>query len=132
MVVVGPCSIHDEDAALGYANHLKDVSERVAENLYLIMRVYFEKPRPTVGWKGLINDPYLDDSFEIENGLPIGRTSLRNILASGLPTAAEALDLLRYSTGMISSAGLSWGQNHRITNPSRNGQRPVFCRGVQK
>ena len=63
MVVVGPCSIHDVDAALDYAKRLKDLSERVAENLYLIMRVYFEKPRTTVGWKGLINDPNLDDSF---------------------------------------------------------------------
>ena len=92
MVVVGPCSIHDADAALDYANRLKDLSARVAENLYLVMRAYFEKPRTGVGWKGLINDPNLDDPFEIENGLPIGRTSLRDILALGLPTATEALD----------------------------------------
>ena len=94
MVVVGPCSIHDVDAALDYANRLKDLSARVAENLYLIMRVYFEKPRTTVGWKGLINDPNLDDSFDIENGLTIGRTLLRDILALRLPPATEALDTI--------------------------------------
>ena len=92
MVVVGPCSIHDVDAALDYANHSKDLSARVAENLYHVMHVYLEKPRATVGWKGLIHDSNLDDSFETENGLPIGRTLLRDILALGLPTATEALD----------------------------------------
>ena len=92
MVVVGPCSIHDVDAALDYANRLKDLSERVAENLYLVMRVYFEKPRTIVAWKGLINDPNLADSFEIENGLAIGRTLLRDILGLRLPTPTEALD----------------------------------------
>ena len=92
MVVVGPCSIHDVDAALDYAKRLKHLSVRVADDLYLVMRVYFEKPRTTVGWKGLINDPKLDDSFEIENGLAIGRTLLRDILGLRLPTPTEALD----------------------------------------
>ena len=69
MVVVGPCSIHDVDAALDYARRLKALSERVAQRLYIVMRVYFEKPRTTVGWKGLINDPALNDSYDIETGL---------------------------------------------------------------
>ena len=119
MVVVGPCSIHDVDAALDYANRLKDLSARVAENLYLVMRVYFEKPRTTVGWKGLINDPNLDDSFEIENGLTIGRTLLREILALGLPTATEALDPItpQYLHDLISwsaiGARTTESQTHR-------------------
>ena len=75
------------DPALDYANRLKDLSVPVAENLYLFMRVYFEKPRTTVGWKGLINDPSLDGSFEIENSLTIGRTLLRDMQALELPTA---------------------------------------------
>lgn len=119
MVVVGPCSIHDVDAALDYANRLKDLSERVDENLYLIMRVYFEKPRTTVGWKGLINDPNLDDSFEIENGLTIGRTLLKDILALGLPTGTEALDPItpQYLNDLISwsaiGARTTESQTHR-------------------
>ena len=92
MVVVGSCSIHDVTAALDYANRLTDLSALVAGNLYLVMRVYFETPHTTIGWKGLINDPNFDDSFEIEIGLTIGRTLLRDILALGLTTATEALD----------------------------------------
>ena len=92
MVIVGPCSIHDADAALDYAMRLKHLAVQVADDLYLVMRVYFEKPRTTIGWKGLINDPHLDDSFEIENGLAIGRTLLRDILGLRLPTPTEALD----------------------------------------
>ena len=68
-VVVGPCSIHDTDAALDYARKLKGLADKVADTLYIVMRVYFEKPRTSIGWKGLINDPYLDDSFKIEDGL---------------------------------------------------------------
>ena len=73
LVVVGPCSIHDPVAAHDYANRLKVLSEKVKDTLYLVMRVYFEKPRTTVGWKGLINDPDMNDSFNIEKGLHIGR-----------------------------------------------------------
>ena len=119
MIVVGPCSIHDVDAALDYANRLKDLSARVAENLYLVMRVYFEKPRTTIGWKGLINDPNLDDSFEIETGLTMGRTLLRDILALGLPTATEALDPItpQYLHDLISwsaiGARTTESQTHR-------------------
>ena len=92
MVVVGPCSIHDRDAAIDYAAKLKTLSDELKDTLYIIMRVYFEKPRTTTGWKGLINDPSLDDSFDIEAGLKLGRTLLRDLLAMGLPTATEALD----------------------------------------
>ena len=92
MVVVGPCSIHDRDAAIDYATRLKALSDELKDTLYIIMRVYFEKPRTTTGWKGLINDPALDDSFDIEAGLKLGRSLLRDLLAMGLPTATEALD----------------------------------------
>ena len=92
IVVVGPCSIHDRDAAMEYANRLKALAQELNDSLYIVMRVYFEKPRTTTGWKGLINDPHLDDSFDIEEGLKIGRTLLRDLLVMGLPTATEALD----------------------------------------
>ncbi|MDX1452373.1 MAG: 3-deoxy-7-phosphoheptulonate synthase [Oleiphilaceae bacterium] len=91
-IVVGPCSIHDVDAAKEYALRLKKLADKVQDTLYLVMRVYFEKPRTTVGWKGLINDPHLNDSFEIEEGLHIGRRLLVDIAEIGLPTATEALD----------------------------------------
>lgn len=91
-VVIGPCSIHDVDAAMDYARRLKELAAEVADTLYLVMRVYFEKPRTTVGWKGLINDPHLNDSFKIEEGLHIGRKLLLDILDMGLATSTEALD----------------------------------------
>ncbi len=91
-VVVGPCSIHDVDAALDYAKHLKSLSDELEDTLYIVMRVYFEKPRTTVGWKGLINDPHLNDSFKIQEGLHIGRKLLLDIAELGLPTSTEALD----------------------------------------
>ena len=92
MVVVGPCSIHDVNAAKEYAARLKQLADEVSDTLYLVMRVYFEKPRTTVGWKGLINDPHMDDSFDIEEGLHIGRRLLADLAEMGLPTATEALD----------------------------------------
>jgi 3-deoxy-7-phosphoheptulonate synthase len=91
-VVLGPCSIHDVDAAMDYAARLKKLADRVSEKLLLIMRVYFEKPRTTVGWKGLINDPDLNDSFHVEKGFHMGRQLLLDITKLGLPTATEALD----------------------------------------
>ena len=92
MVVVGPCSIHDTDAAIDYAKKLKGLADKVSDTLYIVMRVYFEKPRTAIGWKGLINDPYLDDSFKIEDGLRKGRKLLLDIVDLGLPTSSEALD----------------------------------------
>jgi len=91
-VVVGPCSIHDVAAAREYAQRLKDLSARVDSTLLLIMRVYFEKPRTTVGWKGLINDPDLDDSFHIEKGILLARELLLYVAELGLPAGTEALD----------------------------------------
>ena len=92
MVVVGPCSIHDLKSAHDYANRLKALEEKVGDTLLIVMRVYFEKPRTTTGWKGLINDPFMNDSFKITDGLHIGRQLLHDILEIGLPTATEALD----------------------------------------
>lgn len=91
-VVVGPCSIHDVDAALDYAARLKQLAAEVEDTLYIVMRVYFEKPRTTVGWKGLINDPHLNDTFKIQQGLHIGRKLLLDVAEMGLPTSTEALD----------------------------------------
>jgi len=91
-VVVGPCSIHDVAAAREYASHLRALATRVESTLVLIMRVYFEKPRTTVGWKGLINDPDMDDSFHIEKGIAIARNLLLHIAELGLPAGTEALD----------------------------------------
>ena len=91
-VVVGPCSIHDIKAAHEYATRLKAISDELEDELFIIMRVYFEKPRTTIGWKGLINDPNMDDSFHIEKGLYAARELLLYLAELGLPTATEALD----------------------------------------
>ena len=92
MVVVGPCSIHDPKAAMDYAQRLKQLADKVSDTLLIVMRVYFEKPRTTTGWKGLINDPHINDSFKITEGLHVGRQLLLDIADLGLPTATEALD----------------------------------------
>jgi 3-deoxy-7-phosphoheptulonate synthase len=92
LVVVGPCSIHDPDAARDYAARLHALAGRVSDRLLVIMRVYFEKPRTTVGWKGLINDPHLDDTFDVATGLRLARSLLIEIARMGLPTATEFLE----------------------------------------
>ncbi len=92
IVVTGPCSIHDSESALEYAKRLKKLQDRYSESLYIVMRVYFEKPRTTVGWKGFINDPYLDDSFCIDDGLAKARKLLVDLAEMGMPTGTEALD----------------------------------------
>ena len=106
MVVIGPCSIHDTKAAMEYANLLVKQRERFAGELEIIMRVYFEKPRTTVGWKGLINDPYMDNSFRINDGLRMARELLLNINELGLPAGTEFLDVIspQYIADLI-----SWG-----------------------
>ncbi len=91
-IVVGPCSIHDPVAALEYGRRLKKLADELSDTLYIVMRVYFEKPRTTVGWKGLINDPHMNDSFKIEEGLQIGRQLLIDLADIGLPLSTEALD----------------------------------------
>jgi 3-deoxy-7-phosphoheptulonate synthase len=92
LIITGPCSIHDGDAALEYARLLKDLSREVSDRICLIMRVYFEKPRTTVGWKGLINDPFLDGSCDMDTGLRRARSLLSEINALGVPTATEILE----------------------------------------
>ncbi len=94
LVVIGPCSIHDPVAALDYARRLKEQREKYKDTLEIVMRVYFEKPRTTVGWKGLINDPYLDESFRIDEGLRIARQLLIEINRLGLPAGSEFLDVI--------------------------------------
>ncbi len=107
-VVVGPCSIHDIDAAEVYAQKLKPLADYVRDKMLLIMRVYFEKPRTTVGWKGLINDPDMDDSFHIDKGLILARTLLLKIAELGLPAGTEALDPIvpQYIGELISWAAI--------------------------
>ena len=97
-VVVGPCSIHDTEAAMEYANLLLEEKNNLKEELLIIMRVYFEKPRTTIGWKGLINDPDLDNSFDIDKGLSVSRQLLRNINDLGMPAGTEFLDCLLYTS----------------------------------
>ena len=106
LVVIGPCSIHDPSAALDYARRLKALRTQYADTLEIVMRVYFEKPRTTVGWKGLINDPYLDESFRIDEGLRIARQLLVEINRLGLPAGSEFLDVIspQYLGDLI-----SWG-----------------------
>ena len=105
-VVVGPCSIHDRDAAMEYANLLLEEKNKLKKELLIIMRVYFEKPRTTVGWKGLINDPDLDNSFNIDKGLSISRQLLRDINDLGMPAGTEFLDVItpQYIADLV-----SWG-----------------------
>jgi 3-deoxy-7-phosphoheptulonate synthase len=106
LVIIGPCSIHDPAAAIDYARQLKVQRDKYADSLEIVMRVYFEKPRTTVGWKGLINDPYLDESFRIDEGLRIARQLLIEINRLGLPAGSEFLDVIspQYLGDLI-----SWG-----------------------
>ena len=106
LVIMGPCSIHDVKAAKDYAGKLKEAKDRLANDLLVVMRVYFEKPRTTVGWKGLINDPFLDDSFRINDGLRIARRLLLDLNEMGMPVGCEFLDMItpQYSADLV-----SWG-----------------------
>jgi len=106
LVIIGPCSIHDPDAARDYASRLKEMRDKLSDDLLIVMRVYFEKPRTTVGWKGLINDPDLDNSFKINKGLKLARRLLVDLNDMGVPAASEYLDLItpQYLADLI-----SWG-----------------------
>jgi len=117
VVVVGPCSIHDHAQALDYARRLKAEADRLAGELLVVMRVYFEKPRTTVGWKGYINDPHLDGSFAINEGLELARRLLLEVLEIGLPVGTEFLDLL--SPQFISDL-VSWGAIGARTTESQS------------
>jgi 3-deoxy-7-phosphoheptulonate synthase len=119
MAIVGPCSIHDPEGALDYARRLVALRERLSPSLFIVMRVYFEKPRTTVGWKGLINDPHLDDSCDLETGLHKARRLLVEINRLGLPTATEFLDPImpQYIADLVSWAAIgartTESQTHR-------------------
>jgi 3-deoxy-7-phosphoheptulonate synthase len=108
LVVVGPCSIHDVAAAKEYADYLTGQRRRLGKQLLILMRVYFEKPRTSIGWKGLINDPHLDGSYDMETGLRIGRGLLRDLAELGLPTASEVLDPIspQYHAELMSWAAI--------------------------
>ncbi len=119
MIVVGPCSVHDTKAAIEYAKKLTVLAEQLKQELFIVMRVYFEKPRTTVGWKGLINDPYLDGSFQIDKGMSLARELMIQINEMGLPIANEALDPIspQYMQDLISwsaiGARTTESQTHR-------------------
>jgi 3-deoxy-7-phosphoheptulonate synthase len=117
VVVVGPCSIHDHDQAMDYARRLKNEADKHAKDLIVVMRVYFEKPRTTVGWKGYINDPHLDGSFAMNEGLEMARKLLLDVLDTGLPVATEFLDLL--SPQFISDL-VTWGAIGARTTESQS------------
>jgi len=119
LVIVGPCSIHDTVSALDYARRLAALSREVEDRLFIVMRVYFEKPRTTVGWKGLINDPYLDDSGDMAHGIKVARQLLLDVAALGLPAATEVLDPIipQYIADLLSwtaiGARTTESQTHR-------------------
>ena len=119
LVITGPCSVHDEDAALDYASRLKALSDELSERILIVMRVYFEKPRTTVGWKGLIYDPHLDDTFDINEGIRKARSLLMKVSELGLPTGTEFLDPIvpQYLAGLVSWAAIgartTESQTHR-------------------
>ncbi|PMG82103.1 3-deoxy-7-phosphoheptulonate synthase [Vibrio breoganii] len=106
LVIVGPCSIHDTEAALEYGKRLKVLRDELGDRLEVVMRVYFEKPRTTVGWKGLINDPYMNDTFKLNDGLRMARKLLLDLTDIGLPTAGEFLDMI---TPQYVGDLISWG-----------------------
>lgn len=119
LLIVGPCSIHDTKAGIEYAQKLAELAAEVKDKIYIVMRVYFEKPRTTVGWKGLIMDPALDGSDDIATGLKVARTFLREVIDTGLPTATELLDPItpQYIADLISwsaiGARTTESQTHR-------------------
>jgi 3-deoxy-7-phosphoheptulonate synthase len=119
LVVTGPCSIHDPEAAMEYARKLKVLHDELSDSLFIVMRIYFEKPRTTVGWKGLINDPRMDDSFHIEEGLHISRKLLLQLAELGMPAGTEALDPIspQYLSDLFSWAAIgartTESQTHR-------------------
>ena len=119
LVIVGPCSIHDPVAGLDYATRLAALRDRYSEALVVVMRVYFEKPRTTVGWKGLINDPHLDGTFDIPNGIRVARRLLRDLAEMGMPTATEMLDPIipQYIADLVAWAAIgartTESQTHR-------------------
>ena len=133
LVIVGPCSIHDPAAAHEYARRLNALREQYKESLCIVMRTYFEKPRTIVGWKGLINDPRLDGSFDVNEGLKLARKLLVDINEIGMPTATEFLDMV---TGQYISDLITWGRHrrahHRIPGAPRDGFGPLLPGWLQE
>ena len=117
LAVVGPCSIHDTRAAVEYAQRLRELAERVQDRIFLLMRVYFEKPRTIVGWKGLINDPDLDGSYHINKGLRLARQLLADLADLGLPSGTEFLDT---TFGQFFADLVSWGAIGAILEADRH------------
>jgi 3-deoxy-7-phosphoheptulonate synthase len=126
LVVVGPCSIHDPKAAREYAAKLKPVMAEFADSLCIVMRVYFEKPRTTIGWKGLINDPHLDQSYKINDGLRLARHLLLDLAEMGVPAGTEFLDIIspQYFVDLV-----TWGA---IGARTATGERPVVPGRLQE
>jgi hypothetical protein len=132
LVIIGPCSIHDYDAAMEYARKLAREAGRHANDLVVLMRVYFEKPRTTVGWKGLINDPRMDNTFRINEGIRLARKILLEINELGLPCATEFLDTItpQYTADLIAWGAI--GAHHRVAGAPRTGFRPVVSGRLQE
>jgi hypothetical protein len=131
-IVVGPCSIHDLRAARDYAQRLKQLAAEVADTLFIVMRVYFEKPRTSIGWKGLINDPYMDDSFRIEDGLQMARGVLLELAEMGVPAGTEALDPISAVHLRSHLLVCHWRPDDRVSDAPRDGERPLRSCWVQK
>ena len=125
LVVVGPCSVHDPKGALDYARRLAALREELKDRLFLVMRVYFEKPRTTVGWKGLINDPHLDGSYDIEGGLKLARRLLLEVAELGLPAGTEFLDSIvpQYISDLVSWAAIGARIKVVASSPPITGMR---------
>ena len=136
LVIVGPCSIHDLDAAMEYARRLQPLRERYQARLEIVMRTYFEKPRTVVGWKGLISDPDLNGSYRVNHGIELARRLLLEVNELGVPTATEFLDMV---TGQFIADLISWGAigarttesqihraSHMFLSPDKNGQMTIY------
>ena len=133
LLIVGPCSIHSKESALEYAGRLKELSEKLSDRLLIVMRVYFEKPRTTVGWKGLIYDPHLNDTFDIEAGLRTARSLLLEIGEMGMYAGTEFLDPVVPSiSGWPDNLGHHRRPHHRKPDPPADGQRPEHARRIQE
>jgi 3-deoxy-7-phosphoheptulonate synthase len=147
LVIIGPCSLHDEKAALEYADRLNTLQKEVGDQLFLVMRTYFEKPRTTVGWKGMLNDPYLNGTFDIEEGLRTARRILQALTNMGVPTSTEVLDPIvpQYLADLVCWAAIgartTESQTHRemasgLSMPvgfknSTDGNFQIACDAVQ-
>lgn len=125
LVVVGPCSVHDPAAALEYASRLAKIAAELGDRLKIVMRVYFEKPRTTVGWKGLINDPGMDGTFDVARGLRVARQLLLDVIDIGLPVGCEFLSRPARSTSPTRSRGGDRRPHHRIPGAPAAGVRVV-------